>query len=119
MKNYIITENQEQIIINNLLNENVGDYCEKRLAIKKFLDDNFQKGQIDQSVDGNPQKMDIVIRITTDKKPFKVADDKYVFYKVQQNFRNILPQEELDDFIKKVIVAWYYNKITKNGTIIP
>ena len=118
MKNYIITEGQEQIIINSLLNEQY-DYCEKRLMVKKFLDDNFKKANIDKLDDkGNPIKYEVVVQLTKDKKPIKTKSDKQLFYYLQERFKDILPEDERDEFLKDVIIKWYNNKISKNGTTL-
>ena len=111
---YIITENQENVIINSLLKENL-DYCEKRLHIKKYLDDNFKKGNIDKIQEGEPVKIEVVVRLSQDKKPAKTMTDKQLFYHLQNKFKDILPEDERDDFLKDLIKKWYYNKISKSG----
>lgn len=112
----LITEQQEQILINNLFLEQF-DYGEKRLLVKKFLDDNFQKGTIDKMDDkGDPDKYEVVIMLTTDKKPVKTMTDKQLFYYLQEKFKDILPEEERDDFLKDTIKKWYYDKISKVGS---
>lgn len=112
----IITEHQEELIINNILNENL-DYCERRLHIKKFLDDNFKRATIDKmDDDGNPSKYEVVVLLTKDKKPVKTMTDKQLFYYLQSKFRNILPDNEIDSFLKDTIKKWYVKKITKNGS---
>ena len=112
----IITENQEQVLINSLLHENF-DYGEKRLLIKKFLDDNFKKGTIDRMGDnGTPEKLEFVILLTKDKKPVKAMTDKQLFYYIQERFKNILPEEERDEFLKDIIKKWYNNRISKTGS---
>lgn len=112
----LITEQQEQLLINHCLNEAL-DYSEKRLLIKKFLDDNFQKGSIDgMGKDGEPSKTEVVVRLTQDKKPVKTMDDKQLFYYLQAKYRDILPESERDDFLKDTIKKWYDNKISKAGS---
>ena len=112
--NYIINESQEHIIINTLLKEEL-DLGEKRLLIKKYLDDNFKKGNIDITKDGEPSKEGVVLRLTSDKKPFKTMTDKQLFYHLQNKYKDILPENERDEFLKDLIKKWYYNKISKNG----
>jgi hypothetical protein len=111
----IITEKQEQVIINKLLKE-MFDYSEKRLGVKKYLDDNFLRGSIDKMKDGRPGTEEVVILLTKDKKPVKTMTDKELFYYLQSKFRNILPEDEIDDFLKDTIKKWYYNKISKVGS---
>ena len=112
----LITERQEQILINHCLQEQI-DYSEKRLLLKKFLDDNFQKGSIDVMNDnGEPSKTEVVILLTQDKKPVKTMNDEQLFYYLQSKFRDILPEEERDEFLKDTIKKWFYDKITKAGS---
>lgn len=112
----IISESQEQVLINNLLHEEV-DYSEKRLLVKKFLDDNFQRGTMDRMDDnGNPEKYEVVVLLTQDKKPVKTMTDKQLFYYIQAKFKNILPERERDEFLKDVIKKWYNRKISKVGS---
>jgi hypothetical protein len=114
--NYIITEHQEQLIINSLLSENL-DYGERRLYVKKFLDDNFKRGTIDRMDDnGDPSKYEVVVLLTKDKKPVKTMTDKQLFYYLQSKFKNILPDNERDEFLKDTIKKWYSKRITKNGS---
>lgn len=116
--NIIITENQEQKIINSILKEEV-DYSEKRLLVKKFLDDNFQRGTIDKMDNkGNPGKYEVVVLLTKDKKPVKAMTDKQMFYYLQSRFKDILPEAERDEFLKDIIRKWYYHKISKVGSSI-
>lgn len=110
-----ITESQETKLINQLFLEQY-DYGEKRLLVKKFLDDNFKKGNIDRMGDnGTPEKYEVVVLMTKDMKPVKTMTDKQLFYYLQSRFKNILPEEERDEFLKDCIKKWFYNKITKTG----
>ena len=44
--------------------------------------------------------------------------DRQLFDMLQEEFKDILPDKnERDSLIKKVLVAWYNNKIDKNGVI--
>lgn len=113
----IITEQQEQVMLNAMLNEQF-DYCSKRKLIKDFLDSNFQKGTIDVMDDnGCPAKQNVVVMLTQDKKPVRTMDNKQLFYYLQAQFKNILPEEDRDGFIKDTMVAWYDGKLDKNGDI--
>lgn len=121
MRNIIINEKQEALLMNTILKES-SDYVEelgpKRLRVKKFLDSQFKRGSsaiIDK--EGNPNKMEVVVMVQGDK-PLKTMDDKQLFYYVQSHFKDILPSDKRDDFLKKTIIAWYNKKINKNGNII-
>ena len=114
--NVIITERQEQLLINSMVNEEL-DYGERRLCVKRFLDDNFKKGSIDRmDDDGNPSKYEVVVMLTQDKKPAKTMTDKQLFYYLQSKFRDILPEAERDEFLKDTIRKWYSDKISRNGS---
>lgn len=115
----IITERQEQLILSNMLNEEVlmQDYRNKRLAIKKYLEDNFLRGSEAAIKDGYPSKNEYVI-MKVGNKPTKVMTDKQLFYLLQDKFKHILPKEELNGFIKETMVAWYKKAINKNGNIV-
>lgn len=104
-----ITENQERIILSDLLREEF-DYNEKRLLVKKYLDDNFKKGNLN---DVNQTECYVKIENGTPKKPL---DKQGVFYDVQQRFRDILPKEERDKFLEDAIDKWINNKISKSGS---
>lgn len=113
----IITEHQEQVIINSMLNEEL-DYGNKRKLVKDFLDKNFQKGTIDvMDGDGNPSKQGVAVMLTQDRKPVKAMTDTQLFYYIQAQFKTILPETERDEFLKNAIIAWYNGKIDKNGDV--
>lgn len=110
--------------MNTILNES-SDYAEelgpKRLAVKNFLDKHFMKGSTPMlDNEGNPSKMEVVVMMQ-DGKPLKSMDDKQLFYYLQSHkqFRNMLPSNDRDEFLKKTIIAWYNKKINKNGNIMP
>lgn len=110
----IITENQEQIILNNLLQEEV-DYSEKRLLVKKYLDDNFKKGELNKK--GEESKpVECYVQVTKEQQPIKTFDDKRLFYHIQAKFRDILPEEERDEFLQDVINKWRDKKISSAGS---
>lgn len=114
----IITEQQEQLIINKMLSE-ATEYEDKVLAVKKYLDANFQRGNIDKmGEDGMPAKEEVAVMLTGDKKPVRTMTDVQLFYLLQSRFKNILQGEDRDKFLKKVLRAWYGKKITDNGNIV-
>ena len=124
MRNIIINERQEMLLMNTILNESSDEYVEelgpKRLELKTFLDKNFKKGSYDIIDDkGNQSKMELVVMMQG-QKPLKSMDDKQLAYYIQSHdkFRNILPKNDRDKFIKDTLIAWYRGKISKNGNII-
>ena len=120
----MINERQEVLLMNAILKEASDEYVEelgpKRLELKRFLDSNFRKGSIDKiGEDGDPSKVELVVMMK-DGKPLKSMDDKMLFYYIQSHkrFRNMVPKNDRDKFLKDTIIAWYNNEITKNGNIV-
>jgi hypothetical protein len=118
---YIISEKQEALILSKLMEErlNEAEANDKVLRIKDYLDKGFKKvsqGAVDSN--GDPSKAEMVLMIGYDGTPVRPLDDKQLFQKLQAKIKNILPEDERDEFLKKCMIAWYYGKITRNGTII-
>jgi hypothetical protein len=130
MANIIITESQEALLLNTLLNDNtpettikvttdefpIEDLSDKILSVKKYLDKYFKKGNIDQIKDGKPAKLEVALMMSDNGKILKTLTDKQLFDQVQTDFKNILPEKDRDKFLKDVIIKWFYNKINDSGT---
>ena len=129
MANIIITESQEAMLMNTLLNlepqmeitvnddtSSVEDLSDKILSVKKYLDKYFKKGNIDQIKDGKPAKLEVALMVSDNGKILKALTDKQLFDQVQTDFKNILPEKDRDSFLKDVITKWFYNKINDSGT---
>ena len=130
MANIIITESQEALLLNTLLNDNtpettikvttdefpIEDLSDKILSVKKYLDKYFKKGNIDQIKDGKPAKLEVALMVSDNGKILKTLTDKQLFDQVQTDFKNILPEKDRDKFLKDVITKWFYNKINDSGT---
>ena len=129
MANIIITESQEAMLMNTLLNlepqmkitvnddtSSVEDLSDKILSVKKYLDKYFKKGNIDQIKDGKPAKLEVALMVSDNGKILKALTDKQLFNQVQTDFKNILPEKDRDSFLKDVITKWFYNKINDSGT---
>lgn len=124
MRKIIINEKQEQILMNAILKEEVynHDYSSKILTIKKILDKNFIKGKagLSKNEKGEPYQEEVVVMLCNGQ-PAQTMTDKQLFYYLQHKdeIRNILQPEERDNLLKKVIVAWYQNKLNDRGSILP
>lgn len=129
MKKIIISEDKADIILSAILNESLlsGDESDRVLEIKKYLDDNFSKATSDNGIfdaNGDRQKKSYVALLDNNKNVIRLMTDRQVFDLLQEKFKTILPnstkdeKNERDSFLKKVLVAWYNNKITQNGSII-
>lgn len=91
---------------------------QKRLMVKDFLDKNFVKANIASPTYGSiPKNQSIVVMVDTNKNPIKSLSDIQLFYLLQEQFKNILPIRQRDVFLKQTIIAWYNNKITRNGNL--
>ena len=118
---YIISEKQEALILSKLMEErlNEAETNDKVLRVKGYLDREFKKVS-QASVDSNdePSKAEMVLMVGYDGTPVRTLSDKQLFQKLQAKFKTILPEDERDEFLKKCMIAWYYGKITRNGTIM-
>lgn len=132
MKKIIITEEQERKLIEILNNEEVQQmpvpektnkpYCidpDKVKIVKKFLDDNFQKNQLERiGSDGMPEKVRIVTMSTSTGEPLKNLYDEDLHDLLIEKFKKMfLDQEERSLFLKQVMNDWFDNKIGVHGTL--
>lgn len=120
MAKIIINENIERNLIEFLIEKNVY-YPEpdKVLLIKKYLDDNFAKANVDEvSPEGYPIDIPMVGMKNSAGQPVKNMTDKQLFYFLQNKFQHILSDKsKRDKFLIQVIKDWYNNKITKDGVL--
>lgn len=141
----IINESSEKRLIKKLIQEEIGGWSDKVNIVKDFLDKNFLKATNSTfGEDGRPKLHDIVIWVDKFKQPKQYMNDTDLFYLLQDQFKNILPPDEVQDsvndimddaydeaekeikkvthnnrdkFLKQCIKDWYYNKISKNGSL--
>ena len=129
MKKIIINENKRDLLFSIILNESLtdGDKSDKVLQIKDFLDSNFSKANSDtESFDenGNRKVKSFAALLDSSKNVLKLMTDKQLFDLLQEKFKKILPNSNSsernvrDNFLKKVLIAWYNDKITKEGAIL-
>ena len=129
MKKIIINENKRDLLFSVILNESLtdGDKSDKVLQIKDFLDSNFSKANSDtESFDenGNRKVKSFAALLDSSKNVLKLMTDKQLFDLLQEKFKKILPnsnsseRNERDNFLKKVLIAWYNDRITKEGSIL-
>lgn len=129
MKKIIIGENKCDILLSEILNESLsdGDQSDKVLQIKSYLDANFAKasgGGNSFDASGERTRQSFVALLDDAKNVLKLLSDKQVFDLLQERFKSILPnsneseRNKRDEFLKKVLVAWYNNNITKQGSIV-
>jgi hypothetical protein len=89
------------------------------LIVKKFLDNNFQRGGISSiSEDGYPTTIKIVAMKGTDGNPIRNMNAEQLFYLLQDKFKNIYADtNKRDILLKQIIKDWYKDKISKHGML--
>ena len=118
MKKIIINESKRDVLLSAILNESLlgGDQSDKVLLVKDFLDKNFSKASSNNGLfdeNGNRKTASFVALLDNSKNVLKLLTD-----------RQTLPNQTDDDkkqrdkFLKKVLIAWYNDKITKQGSIM-
>ena len=120
MKKIIINESQESLILEEaMIEEMFGGWGEKVKAVKDYLDKNFSRASATIfGKDGIPQVHEIVAWLDKYKQIVKTLTDVQLFYIIQDQFKNILPdKQERDKFIIQVLKDWYNHKISKNYSL--
>lgn len=95
-------------------------YSNKVYIIKKYLDSNFIKADIEELNDkGDLEKKPLVIMLDSKMQPTENRMTLVqLYYKVQYKYHNIIQnKKERNKFIWNVINDWFYNKITKNNNL--
>ena len=100
---------------------------DKLLQIIDYLDKNFTKASSDNgtlNTNGEIEKKSLVALLDDSKNVIKLLTDRQLFDILQERFKTILPnnsdkeKKNRDNFLKKVLIAWYHNNITKEGSVI-
>ena len=113
-----INEDNERQIIQDILAESYYPTGEKVLAIKNYLDGNFQRIQSDDIDEkGYPKKVNCVMLMSGNQalKPMTMSelllmlDDKFI--------KMISDKGDRRKFLMQVIKDWYDNKIDRNGVL--
>jgi len=118
-KTVIITEETEQKLIADILEEAFYPTSDKVLAIKTYLDKNFAKQKLDSlDVNGYPTKENTVVMLSKEKQPLKTLNMKELLRLLDDKFHNMV-SDNLDrkKFLKQVIRDWYHNNIKNNGIL--
>lgn len=132
MKRVIITEEQEKRLIEILNNGEVQQMPvpkktnkpyyidpDKVKIVQKFLDDNFQKNQLERiGSNGMPEKVRIVTMNSSTGEPLKNLYDEDLHDLLIEKFKKMfLDQDERSLFLKQVMNDWFDNKIGVHGTL--
>lgn len=119
MKTIIISEEKEQSLISDILQEAFFPVADKVLLIKDYLDGNFAKQELDTLDDnGYPTKEKTVVWLSREKQPLKTLTMKELLSLLDDRFNRMI-SDDLDrkKFLKQVIRDWYGGKIGKNGIL--
>ena len=113
-----ISEDNEQKIIQDILAEAYYPTGEKVLAIKKYLDGNFQRVQTDDIDEkGYPKKVNCVVLMSGNQalKPMTMSE---LLIMLDDKFINMISDKaDRRKFLMQVIKDWYNNKIDRNGVL--
>ena len=120
-KTIIITEETEQKLIADILAEAFYPTSDKVLAIKAYLDKNFEKQKLDSlDINGYPTKEKTVVLVSKEKQPLKTLNMKELLRFLDDNddFRKMISDDiDRKKFLKQVIRDWYTNNIDRNGIL--
>jgi len=116
----IIDESKEHILYEEaIIEEMFGGWGDKVKVIKDYLDKHFSRASATIiGKDGKPEIQQVVAWLDDFKQVIKTLTDVQLFYIIQNEFKNILPnKEERDKFIIQVLKDWYNHKISKNNSL--
>jgi hypothetical protein len=118
-KKIFITEEQLNFINDAINEDKIIVEPNKVLIVKKYLDNNFQKGGISSiGEDGYPTTISIVAMKGTDGQLIKNMDAKQLFYLLQDKFKGLYADtNKRDRLLKQIIKDWYKDKISKHGIL--
>lgn len=120
MKKIIIKEDKEKVLCEEILiQEMFNGWGDKVKSIKDYLDKNFARAnETIFGEDGRPKIQKVVAWLDDYKQVVKTLNDVQLFYIIQDEFKNIIPDKnERDKFIIQVIKHWYNHKISKNYSL--
>jgi len=119
MRHIVISENKEDEIISGLISEAFYPNADKVLFIKKFMDKNFKRQNLDDiDTNGYPCTSPTVVMLSNSGQPLKTMQPSELLLFLDDKFHNMISDEsDRKEFLKQVIKDWYYNKISKNGLL--
>ena len=119
MRKIIINENAENEYVANILTEALYPVGEKVLIIKKYLDANFSRSEIDDiDANGYPTKVKTVVMLSKNKQPLKTMSiDDLVILLADKFIKMISDENDRKKFLTQVANDWYDKKIDRNGIL--
>ena len=118
-KKIIITEDQEQQLLEFLILENTYPIDpNKVLLVKRYLDKNFKKGNLAEfGANGLPVNTPVV-GLLNNGQVVKNLTAKQLFDVLEDEFRGMFSDKiQRSKFLAQVIKDWYANRISKEGLL--
>ena len=117
-KRITITESQYNELKQRLSEQHFVE-PDKVKIVQKYLDDNFVRGSMPAlGEDGYPKMIGVVGMKFKDGNVAKNMTATQLFYLLQDKFNKIYEDpKQRDAFLKKIVVDWYYEKISKTGLL--
>lgn len=119
VKKIKITEKQEQQLLEHLLFEQQFPIDpQKVLIVKKYLDNNFKRGNIAEFGNNGLPINNPVVGLLNNGEVVKNLTARQLFDILEDEFRGMFSNKlQRSKFLAKVIQDWYANKITKDGLL--
>lgn len=113
-----ISNEMEQSIISGLLTESFSPSAEKVLVVKKYMDDNFSRSEInDIDSNGYPKKVKVV-NMLINKEPVKSMSLAEFLLLLDDKFHSIITDDgDRKKFLKQVIKNWYTRALKDDGVL--
>lgn len=115
----IITEQEQESLVENILSEVFYPTAEKVLVIKDYLDKNFQRQAADDIDDnGYPKETGYFVMLSKNKQPVKQMSASEFLMMLDDKFHSMIKDDnDRKKFLKQVISDWFRNKISHDGVL--
>lgn len=106
-------------LVGEMLQESFYPMSNMVLAIKKFLDDGFERQlQDDIDINGYPKKKCVVTMLSTDRQPLKTMSMRELLLMLDDKFNSFIKDEkDRRSLLKQIIRDWFDKKISKQGLL--
>ena len=118
-KRIIITEEQEQKLLEHLITEQQFPIDPKKvLIVKNYLDKNFKRGNISEFGNNGLPVNNPVVGLLNNGEVVKNLNARQLFDLLEDEFRNMFSNKiQRSKFLARVIQDWYANNISKEGLL--
>jgi hypothetical protein len=122
MKRKTIKINESMLnedLVGEMLQESFYPMSNMVLAIKKFLDNGFERQlQDDIDINGYPKKKCVVTMLSTDRQPLKTMSMRELLLMLDDKFNGFIKDEkDRRSLLKQIIRDWFDKKISKQGLL--